>query len=177
MQIRFVEKNAGRNFFILEIGIHFPSLVAPLKRWAHIQRVELQQRYNRWKYGTYSSSGRGTYVWRDGVWVPGKAHDTSIWHTFFDCGLSRFVDSSRTIRDHEKQGHIYTTFDEAERECAKKQFQKKMEFREKLRKDVSKAWQEVTRNGRSFHREHMARMPQDMRLRAERMMAARTINK
>lgn len=176
MNVRMVDKT-GRNFFICEIGFHVPSLVEPFKKWFHVKRFDIQRRFNRWKYGRLTQSGRGTFVWRNGAWVPGHAVDTSIWHSFFDYGLGRVVDGSRTIKDHEKEGFIYTTHAEAERECAKRQFQKKMEYRQKLKKSIEQSLQEVASGKRSYAREHLDQMPKDMRLRHERALAARTLSR
>ena len=60
---RYVDKETGRNFFILEVGFHFPSLFARQKQFLRKKLNDLRNWLIRWKNGTYS----GLYVWRNGM--------------------------------------------------------------------------------------------------------------
>ena len=164
---------SGRNYLIFEWNFDFLSLFIPIQRWFHVKQNNVKTWFTKLRYGTYSKVGRGTWVWRDGCWVPGKADDRSIFHTFFDYGMSKFVSSTAEIKAKEKEGFIYTTHNEAERESAKRKFELKQEKRAKIRKSVEDALVGVARGRKSYYRDHLKQMPEDMRLRAERMRAAK----
>jgi len=172
MKIQLIDKS-GFNYLVFEFNLKLSVFVISFKRWLHVKRAELRQGYIKWRYDRFTETGKGHYVWKDGCWVSGKVINRSIWHTFFDYGMSRWVDSSKVIRDHEKEGHIYTTYQEAERETAKKKFQIKMEHKAKTRRRVEQALEEVSRGRRSYAREIEAQIPGDMKLRQEREQAAR----
>ena len=173
MEIRKVDRT-GRNYLIVEFQIHFPSLVVPFKQWIHRFKANLRYKFTKWYYGHYGYNGKGHYVWKGGVWVPGNVKNTAIWHTYFDLGLGREVSGSSEIKANEKNGYIYTSHEEAERECNKRKAQLKKESKARVRKGVEKALEDVSRGRRSYAREIEQQARHDMRDQRERMQAAKT---
>jgi len=128
---------------------------------------------NQALYKVENKNGRGHYVWRHGCWVSGKEVETSFFHSYFNFGLGRVVSSNEEIRKHEATGKYLTTFNEAERICAQRKFEVKMEQKAKRRKGLEKAVLEMARGKRSLYREHIAQIPRDQKLMADREVAAK----
>ena len=110
-------------------------------------------------------------MWRNDNYV--KSRDR--WHSYFDRGIGCLVDDPSILRRHEAEGHIWTTFNESERYCAKRRAEVKKEQKAKIRKSIMESLREV-KQGRSFYKEHLAQIPHDMKLKTERENKARELS-
>lgn len=72
-----------------------------------------------------------------------------VWHSFFDTSTGQVISSYAQIRDIERQGKTYCTFDEMERECKKQKSYVKDNLHKTQRKNLEKKVREVFQ-GKSF---------------------------
>ena len=103
-----------------------------------------------------------------------RVRDTNVWHTYFDYSLGRYVDSPEILRQKEKSGKVRMSFEEMERTAKKYKEQSKLDYRDNIKKAISKSLYEV-RQGRSFYREQLERIPGDMKLKRERMQESQRL--
>lgn len=63
-----------------------------------------------------------------------RAYRKQVFHSYFDFGLGKMVTSNEEIKKKEKQGYVYTTFNEMESQSSKIRARIKKEQAEKTRK-------------------------------------------
>ena len=63
-----------------------------------------------------------------------RAYRKQVFHSYFDFGLGKMVTSNEEIKKKEKQGYVYTTFNEMENQSSKIRARIKKEQAEKTRK-------------------------------------------
>ena len=63
-----------------------------------------------------------------------RAYRKQVFHSYFDFGLGKMVTSNEEIKKKEKQGYVYTTFNEMESQSSKIRARIKKEQTEKTRK-------------------------------------------
>jgi ABC-type transport system substrate-binding protein len=175
MDIKYID-TTGTNYFIFEFNFNPKAYIKRFK--LNIKRflVSVKQSINRKIYNSESYRGKGTYVWRHGCWIPGNALDKSVFHSYFDRSMSKYVTSTQDIKEHEKEGKYLTTENEAIRLSAKYKARAKQEQREKTKKEIRQALEDIGRGRRSYAKEIESQIPNDMRLRAERERYARTFH-
>lgn len=63
-----------------------------------------------------------------------RAYRKQVFHSYFDFGLGKMVTSNEEIKKKEKQGYVYTTFNEMENQSSKIRARIKKEQAENTRK-------------------------------------------
>lgn len=63
-----------------------------------------------------------------------RAYRKQVFHSYFDFGLGKMVTSNEEIKKKEKQGYVYTTFNEMESQSSKIRARIKKEQAEKTKK-------------------------------------------
>lgn len=73
---RYVDKETGRNFLILDVGFDFFSLFEKQRRFISKKINNFRNWIIKKKNGFYT----GTYIWRNGMWVlTGKGNALDVW--------------------------------------------------------------------------------------------------
>lgn len=93
------------------------------------------------------------------------------WHTYFEPALGMRVDDPSILRQHEKEGNIWTTHQESERECAKTRARNKLEAKEKRKAGLREALGEISRNNKSYYNVIKKQAVEDMKIQRERAEA------
>ena len=84
-----------------------------------------------------------------------KAYRKQVFHSYFDFGLGRMVTSNEEIRKKEKQGYVYTTFEQMERESDKIQARNKKKERDYAKKYFQEGIARIRSGNSNYHKQLM----------------------
>ena len=151
--MKLIDKS-GYNYLIIEFHFRPSVYIDQFRRWLHVRRVELRMWYNRVKWGRYTGeNGRGVYVWRESCWVPMRAINNSLWHTFFDPCSNTYITGMKDIQRIEKEkGLIYADKTEIPREAAKWRARNEKRQHDYIEKKFEKMYHECEQ-GKSYMKE------------------------
>lgn len=97
-----------------------------------------------------------------------KSYRPQVFHSYFDYGLGKVVESMSDIKDKEKEGYVKMSFDEAERYSKKYKDEAKKKFKDRLKQSIRESLGEI-KQGRSFYREIASQAPKDDKVRRARL--------
>ena len=84
-----------------------------------------------------------------------KAYRKQVFHSYFDFGLGKMVTSNEDIRKKEKQGYIYTTFNEMEAQSDRIRARIKREEKERTRKYFQEGIAKIKSGNSNYHQQLM----------------------
>ena len=87
-----------------------------------------------------------------------KAYRKQVWHSYFDVGLGKVVTSSEEIRAKEKQGYVYMSDREWERETSRRAERNRRERKEKTRKAMEEGFAKIRSGNSNFYEQYQRRV-------------------
>lgn len=87
-----------------------------------------------------------------------KAYRKQVWHSYFDVGLGKVVTSSEEIRAKEKQGYVYMSDREWERETSRRAERNRRERKEKTRKAMAEGFAKIRSGNSNFYEQYQKRV-------------------
>ena len=87
-----------------------------------------------------------------------KAYRKQVWHSYFDVGLGKVVTSSEEIRAKEKQGYVYMSDREWERETSRRAERNRRERKEKTRKAMAEGFAKIRSGNSNFYEQYQRRV-------------------
>ena len=84
-----------------------------------------------------------------------KAYRKQVWHSYFDYGLGKMVTSSEEIRKKEKQGYVYMTDAELDRESARRQRMNKEERRARTQKAMEEGFAKIRSGNSNYYQQFL----------------------
>ena len=89
-----------------------------------------------------------------------KAYRKQVFHSYFDFGLGKMVTSNEDIRKNEKQGYVYTTFNEMEAQSDRIRARIKREEKERTRKYFQEGIAKIKSGNSNYHQQLMQKYSQ-----------------
>ena len=89
-----------------------------------------------------------------------KAYRKQVFHSYFDFGLGKMVTSNEDIRKKEKQGYVYTTFNEMEAQSDRIRARIKREEKERTRKYFREGIAKIKSGNSNYHQQLMQKYSQ-----------------
>lgn len=89
-----------------------------------------------------------------------KAYRKQVFHSYFDFGLGKMVTSNEDIRKKEKQGYVYTTFNEMEAQSDRIRARIKREEKERTRKYFQEGIAKIKSGNSNYHQQLMQKYSQ-----------------
>lgn len=87
-----------------------------------------------------------------------KAYRKQVWHSYFDYGLGKVVTSAEEIRAKEKQGYVYMSDREWERETSRRAERNRRERKEKTRKAMAEGFAKIRSGNSNFYEQYQRRV-------------------
>lgn len=80
-----------------------------------------------------------------------RAYRKQVFHSFFDYGLGRVVSSNDEIKAKEKEGYVYISDAEADRETARRRRINKQERRQRIEKHFSEGFARIKAGNSNYY--------------------------
>lgn len=90
-----------------------------------------------------------------------RAYRKQVFHSYFDFGLGKMVTSNEEIKKKEKQGYVYTTFNEMESQSSKIRARIKKEQAEKTRKHFQEVIGRIKSGNSHYYHDLMKQKEQE----------------
>lgn len=87
-----------------------------------------------------------------------KAYQKQVWHSYFDVGLGKVVTSAEEIRAKEKQGYVYMSDREWERETSRQAERNRRERKEKTRKAMAEGFAKIRSGNSNYYEQYQRRV-------------------
>ena len=87
-----------------------------------------------------------------------NAYRKQVWHSYFDVGLGKIVTSSEEIRNKEKQGYVYMSDKDWERETSRRAERNRRERKEKTRKAMEEGFAKIRSGNSNFYEQYQRRV-------------------
>ncbi len=82
-----------------------------------------------------------------------RAYRKQVFHSFFDYGLGRVVSSNDEIKAKEKEGYVYISDAEADRETARRRRINKQERRQRIEKHFSEGFARIKAGNSHYYQD------------------------
>lgn len=89
-----------------------------------------------------------------------KAYRKQVFHSYFDFGLGKMVTSNEEIRNKEKQGYVYTTFNEMEKESDRIRARNAQQEKEHAKKYFREGISRIRSGNSNYHQQLMQKYSQ-----------------